>query len=148
MTFAKGQSGNPGGRPPGIPDRRTLIAKSFEDEGAAVAKVVVEAAKKGDMQACQIVLTRLLPPLRPKAEKTPFALDTTKPLAAQAAAVVQAVADGHLSAEDAQTVLTCLGTYAALVQADEVQSRLAALERATNTARSAAPGAVYTMEMQ
>lgn len=83
------------------------------------------------MQAAGLVLARAVPPKRPVSERTPFVLDTTQPLATQTAQVVQAVADGHLSADDAQTVLACLNTYAQLAQHDTLEARLQALERAT-----------------
>lgn len=146
MTFVKGQSGNPAGRKPGIIDRRQRIAQAFEVDGAEIAKVVIEAAKKGDMQAATLVLSRLSPPMKPRAERVRFDLDVTQPLAAQAAQVISAVATGQLDSDSAQTILTCLGTYAALVQSDEVQARLAALERAAAVGASGARGGVLEME--
>ena len=89
---------------------------------------VIECALEGDMAAASLVLARACAPLRHAREKTPFKLDTRQPLAAQSAAVIQAVADGDLAAADAQIVMACLSTYAAIVQADEVDARLAALE--------------------
>jgi hypothetical protein len=129
MTWVPGQSGNPAGRKPGVIDRRQRIAQFFEGDGIEIAKVVIEAAKKGDLQACALVLTRVAPPTKPRAERVKFALDVTQPLAAQAAAVVRAIAEGDLAPEEAQAVLACLSTYAALVQADELEARLALLEQ-------------------
>ncbi|MBT9526760.1 MAG: hypothetical protein IV105_16005 [Rhizobacter sp.] len=144
--FQKGVSGNPKGRAPGIIDRRQKIAQVFEAAAAEIAEAVRDAARKGDMQACTLVLSRLSPPLRPRAERVHFDLDVTKPLAAQAAQVLAAVATGQLDTDSAQTVLTCLGTYAALVQADDVQARLAALERAAAGSTNGARGGVLEME--
>jgi hypothetical protein len=146
MPFQKGQSGNPAGRRPGLIDKRQRIAQAFEADGAEIAKVVIEAAKKGDMQAATLVLSRLSPPMKPRAERVRFDLDVTQPLAAQAAQVISAVATGQLDSDSAQTILTCLGTYAALVQSDEVQARLAALERAAAVGASGARGGVLEME--
>jgi hypothetical protein len=148
MPFQKGQSGNPAGRRPGLIDKRQRIAQAFEADGAEIAKVVIEAAKKGDMQAATLVLSRLSPPMKPRAERVRFDLDVTQPLAAQAAQVISAVATGQLDTESAQTVLTCLGTYAALVQSDELQSRLAALERAAGIQAATSRGGVVQLEMQ
>lgn len=146
MAFTKGVSGNPAGRKPGIIDKRQRIAQAFEADGAEIAKVVIEAAKKGDMQAATLVLSRLSPPLKPRAERVHFDLDVTKPLAAQAGQVLAAVATGQLDTDSAQTVLTCLGTYASLVMADDVQARLAALERAAVGTTNGARGGVLVME--
>ncbi|MEQ1685762.1 MAG: hypothetical protein ABL916_19115 [Burkholderiaceae bacterium] len=137
--FVAGHTGNPAGRPVGIVDRRNRVAKAFDAEFDAIGAALVERAKGGDVGAIALYLSRVEPPLRPKGERTPFVLDTTQPLAVQAAQVVQAVADGHLSADDAQTVLACLNTYAQLAQHDQLEARLQALERATR-ARGRAPG--------
>lgn len=92
MTFKKGQSGNPAGRPPGILDRRHRMAQAFGAEDNAVAQAVIDAAKDGDIAAAALYLSRVEPPLRPKAGRVTFKLDTTQPIATQAAAVLQAVA--------------------------------------------------------
>ena len=138
--FLPGTVPNPKGRPPGIVDRRNRVAKAFDAEFDAIGAALVERAKAGDVAAIALYLSRVEPPLRPKGERTPFVLDTTQPLAVQAAQVVQAVADGHLSAEAAQTVLACLNTYAQLAQHDQLEARLQALERATRV-RDRARGA-------
>jgi hypothetical protein len=96
MGFKPGISGNPAGRKPGIIDKRQRIAQAFEADGAEIAKIVIEAAKKGDMQAATLVLSRLAPPMKPRAERVRFDLDVTQPLAAQAAQVISAVATGQL----------------------------------------------------
>lgn len=127
--FVKGQSGNPAGRKPGVVDRRQRIAQFFEGDGIEIAKIVIEAAKKGDMQAAALILNRVAPPTRARAERVTFKLDTTQPLAAQAAAVVQAIADGLLAPDEARAVLSCLSNYASLVQADQLEARLAEVER-------------------
>lgn len=56
------------------------------------------------------------------------------------------MATGQLDTDSAQTVLTCLGTYASLVMADDVQARLAALERAAAGSTNGARGGVLKME--
>lgn len=129
MTFVKGQSGNPAGRKPGVIDRRQRIAQFFEGAGAEIAQIVIDKAKAGDMQAATLVLTRVAPATKPRAERVSFALDTSQPLAAQAATVVQAIADGQLAPEEAQVILSCLNHYSALKSADELEGRLALLEQ-------------------
>lgn len=144
--WQKGMSSpNPLGRPVGIVDKRSRVHKAFEGVGEEIAQVVVEKARGGDMQAANIVLQRISPTLKQRGERVKFALDATQPLARQSAAVVQAVADGDLAPDEAQIVLQCLASHAALVQADEVQARLAALERATGTPRSM--GGVVVVDM-
>lgn len=63
-----GQSGNPKGRPIGSRNKKNIIAEEFAKDGSAVARVVMDAALAGDMQAANMVLQRLSPPLRARAE--------------------------------------------------------------------------------
>jgi hypothetical protein len=128
MAFQKGVSGNPAGRKPGIIDKRQRIAQFFETDGAVIAQVVIDAAKKGDIRAAELVLSRVSPPVKARAERVQFSLDVAAPLAAQAAQVVTAIAAGQLDPESARVVLDCLCQYVTLVQADELEGRIARLE--------------------
>ena len=127
--FVPGASGNPNGRPAGLIDRRHRVAKAFDAEFDAIGAALVARAKGGDVGAMALYLSRVEPPLRPRGDRTPFALDTTQPLAAQAAQVIQALAAGDLSGEAAQTVLACLSTYTKLVEADTLDARIKRLEQ-------------------
>lgn len=134
-TFAPGVSGNPEGKKPGTKHNRTRLAEHFDEGIEGIVAVVKAKALQGDLQAAGLVLARVVPPKRPVGERTPFELDTSKPLSEQAAQVVQAVADGELPADAAQAVLACLNTYAALVQAETLEARIAQLEQAAQEAR-------------
>lgn len=63
-----GQSGNPGGRSGQTQELRARLAEGAE----AVTRKVLTAAKKGDMQACRLILERLVPPIKPTAETVRF----------------------------------------------------------------------------
>lgn len=132
QRWKPGQSGNPKGRPPGIPDKRSRIAQEFEKEGSAVARVVIDAAKEGDMQAANLVLTRIAPPLKARAEKVQFQLDPAKPLTEQAQQVMQAIAAGEVDPETGRMLIDCLNSFAGLKQTDELAARLNQLETQLN----------------
>lgn len=127
-AFKKGQSGNPAGRPAGTRNRRTLAAQALHDAAEDVAKAMIEAAKAGDTAAGRLVLERVQPPVRPVSQPTPFDFDPSKSASEQAEQVIQAVADGSLPAETATILLDCLHKHAALVQAETLEGRIAALE--------------------
>jgi hypothetical protein len=62
--FRKGQSGNPKGRPPKLPDLDVLLAKVLSEErnGMVHAELVLRAmlakAAKGDVRAAELLLNR------------------------------------------------------------------------------------------
>lgn len=77
--------------------------KAFEGVGEETAGVVVARARDGDMQAANIVLQRISPIVKPRGERVQFALDASRPLTEQSASILQALANGQLSPDEAQT---------------------------------------------
>ena len=123
-----GQSGNPRGRPVGSRNKKNVIADEFAKDGSAVARVVMDAALAGDMQAANLVLQRLSPPLRARAEKVTFELTPDAPLTTQAQQIMTAVAEGSIDPETGQLLINCITAFAGLKQVDELEQRLIALE--------------------
>lgn len=130
MSFKKGQSGNPGGRPVGSRNKRTLAAKALDDASEDVAKAMIEAARGGDTAAGKLVLERIQPPLRPRAETVQFDLDPSASLTTQGQQVLAAVAAGELDPETGKILVECLTAFAGLKQTDELALRIAQLEQA------------------
>lgn len=126
--FMPGVSGNPSGRPKGTKAKKTLIAQEFEKDGSKVARVVIDAALAGDITAANIVLQRLAPALKVRAEKVQFELDSQAPLTHQAGQVLAAVALGEIDPDTGQVLINCISAFAGLRQVDELDERLRALE--------------------
>jgi len=123
-----GQSGNPKGRPVGSRNKKNVIAEEFEKDGSAVARVVMDAALEGDMQAANMVLQRLSPPLRARAEKVTFELSPDAPLHQQANQVLASVAEGAIDPETGKMLIDCIQSVAGIRAVDELEKRLIALE--------------------
>ena len=123
-----GQSGNPRGRPVGSRNKKNVIAEEFEKDGSAVARVVMDAALEGDMQAADMVLQRLSPPLRARAEKVTFELTPDAPLHEQANQVLASVAEGAIDPETGKLLIDCIQSVAGIRAVDELEARLQALE--------------------
>ncbi len=123
-----GQSGNPRGRPVGSRNKKNVIAEEFEKDGSAVARVVMDAALEGDMQAANMVLQRLSPPLRARAEKVTFELTPDAPLHEQANQVLASVAEGAIDPETGKLLIDCIQSVAGIRAVDELEARLVALE--------------------
>lgn len=123
-----GPSPNPSGRPRGIVDRRQKLQAAFADDAPAIARVVVERALEGDMQAANIALARIAPPLKAQAERVQFELSPDVPLSVQAHQILVAVSEGKLDAETARTLIACLSSVAGIKATEELEHRIILLE--------------------
>jgi hypothetical protein len=122
-----GQSGNPAGKRPGtgkIDKLRAVLAKELPE----VLEALVAQAKAGDTGAIKLILERTVPALRPVDAVAPLNLPVDGGLADQGRAVLAALAVGHLPANQAAGILQGLGNLAKLVELDELDKRVAALE--------------------
>ncbi len=140
-----GQSGNPKGKPRGTRHRKTLMSQAIVDEVQAVLDVVIEKAKAGDMTAASLLMARVIPTLRPRAEKVEFALDTRGSLLAQGEQVLQAIANAELEPDVGKSLLDSIGAFATLKQVDELSERIDALEQRATSADASTRGAVLTV---
>ncbi|MEJ1367982.1 MAG: DUF5681 domain-containing protein [Candidatus Sedimenticola sp. (ex Thyasira tokunagai)] len=126
--FKPGQSGNPGGRPKGkskVAQLRSLLEPSVPD---LVAKAI-EMAMAGDVAALRLCLERVLPPL--KAMDSPVqieGLSGSLGLSEQGGTVINAMANGSISPTEAATLLKALADQAKIVEVEELDKRITALE--------------------
>jgi len=135
MAFKKGQSGNPAGKPKGTLSKRTLLAKQLETHMPKLIAKVVELAKQGDTQALKICIDRGLPAKKVIDEL----VDLGKPLdgtaAEQGRVVIKAVGEGRITPDQAATLMTSIQAQARVVEIDELERRLNALEEASGLSR-------------
>jgi hypothetical protein len=131
--FQKGQSGNPAGRPKGLPDRRTKLRALLEPHAQGLVEKAVERALEGDAAALRLCLDRLIPPLRAKDQVAPLpGLVHDSSLAAAGRAVLAGAAEGRLTPSEASSLIQALAGQARIVEIDELDRRVAALEEAAN----------------
>jgi Family of unknown function (DUF5681) len=142
-----GRSANPAGRPKGIVDKRSRVAAAFMDDAENIAKKVVAAALEGDLQAANIVLARLAPPLKARAEKVSFTLNKDAPLVEQASSILLAVSLGQIDPETGKLLIDCLKAFADLKVVDELEEKINAAVNAAieGRQRSAARGGVLAL---
>ena len=122
------KSPNPSGRPRGIIDRRQKLQNAFADDAVAIAKVCIEKALDGDMQAANICLARISPALKQQAERVQFELDPDRPLASQAQQILVAVSEGSLDADTGRTLIACIHSVAGIKATEELEGRIIMLE--------------------
>ncbi|MDP2902978.1 MAG: DUF5681 domain-containing protein [Methylovulum sp.] len=123
--FQPGKSGNPKGRTPGITPG-AKIREAIAENSDLILQAVIEAAVKGDMQACKMLLDRITPPL--KAQAMPVKIKNGKTLAAKGGAVVKATFNGEIPPDVGAQLITALAAQGKLVELDELTQRIEALE--------------------
>lgn len=122
-----GQSGNPRGRKPGTGQVAKLRA-SLADDVQDILKVLVTAAKAGDVKAARLILERIFPPVKAIEQAVILQMPADGTLTAKAAAVLDAAAAGHLAPTQAAQLITALGSLAKITEIDELAARITALE--------------------
>jgi Family of unknown function (DUF5681) len=132
--FAKGESGNPAGKPKGARNRVTLACDALlEGEADAITRKAIEMAKAGDGPALRLCMDRIAPPRRDR--HVPFALqklEKAEDALRAAAAIVQAVAEGELTPGEATELSKLVENFTRVLEATDFQRRLAASETKTN----------------
>jgi hypothetical protein len=128
--FAKGESGNPSGRPVGSLNASSRAAAAlFEGEAEAIGRKAVELAKAGDVQAIRLILERLVPPMRERA----LAIDLPKLTSAQelpaaVSRLLALVAEGAITPTEGERLAALLGAWREAVELAEFEERISALE--------------------
>lgn len=122
--FLKGHSGNPGGRSSQTQAIRAKLAEGAE----AVTKKVLAAARKGDMQACRLILERLVPPVKPTAEPVQFELDDSD-LPSAARSILRAIASGELPPDQGRHLITALGAVSRVIEVEELEKAVEELRQ-------------------
>lgn len=123
MTFLKGQSGNPQGKPPGSNKAQKLRAKLMSAVPDILDAMSLQA-KNGDVQAARLILERTLPALKPEA-RAPNA-----PVPIESHAVMGAVQTGAMTPEQAGEVMALLLAQAKVLEVSEIIQKIEALEQA------------------
>jgi hypothetical protein len=128
--FAKGQSGNPRGRPPGQRNEATRAAEALlAGEAEALTRKAVEMALGGNAVALKLCLERLVAPRRePAAELALPPLKEVGELPEAMAALAAAVAHGALTAAEAERLGRLLQAFMQLFHAGDVADRVKQLE--------------------
>jgi hypothetical protein len=130
VTWKKGESGNPTGKPAGARNKATvMVLKIMETWREGNRRGYCHLAKGGDMTAARLVLERLVPP----AKERPIFLalpstETADGIAEAQQAILQAVAAGDLLPGEGATMAGIVEARRKAVETLELEQRITALE--------------------
>ncbi|WP_333830520.1 hypothetical protein [Pararhodobacter sp.] len=122
------KSPNPHGRKAVLGMARTEMAKLLQDNVGGVMEKQIEKALEGDSAAAQLVLSRVVAPLKASGERVRFSFDPTLPLSEQLAQVAVAVASGDVPPDVGQQISAMLSNLANVRTTEELEQRLTLLE--------------------
>jgi hypothetical protein len=131
--FKPGQSGNPKGRPRGIPDKRSRYRALLEDDAPDLLKKAVKMAKDGDPSMLRLCVERLVPV--PRAQAEPIELPAEDRFKGDVSTwgeqIMQLVVTGKINTQQGEEM-------AKIVQTIELEKRLKALESVADNKNGAA----------
>lgn len=121
-------SPNPNGRPVGVLDKRSRVTKALMEDAPAVARVVLDAAKDGDIQAAALVLSRVAPMLKAQLEPVQFDFDPAAPITSQIEAVLAGIAGGAVPVDVGKQIIDAIGTLSNARAVESLEERIVILE--------------------
>jgi hypothetical protein len=136
--FKKGVSGNPNGRAKSYKKVETLRQLIAKDAPELVKKLIAQALD-GDVMAARLLIERAIPAMKPIELPVNIPIDQEAGLADQGRAVVSALAGGLIAPGQAASILQALAGIARLVELDEIEKRLTALEAVEPGQRGVGP---------
>jgi hypothetical protein len=126
--FQKGHSGNPAGKPKGACDKRTALRELLTPHAKELIENALESATSGDTMALRLCLGRIMAPIHARDEVVVIG-QVGNTLTDRAQTIINASLMGRISPHEAATLLQALATQARMIEAEELESRLKALEQ-------------------
>lgn len=119
------------GRPKGARHRVTLAIEALlEGEHEKLTRKAIELAVAGDVPALRLCLERLAPPRKDAPVKFDLpAVVTAADAVSASAALLEAVATGEITPDEAGRIATLLTAHKALIETCDLEARLEALEK-------------------
>lgn len=125
--FQPGQSGNPSGRPRGIPSPAQKLRQAIGQHTSQIIDVLVRRALDGDVSAASLLLSRVLPAARPESLVATIA-NAGESLEDRAEAIASATLAGEIPSTTASDLMSVLAGQARIKELVELEARIAALE--------------------
>jgi len=107
--FQKGESGNPAGRPSGK-SNGSKLRQAIEQQADKIVQVVIDAALGGDLQACSLLLGKVIAPL--KSVSPTVEVTQSDNLTTQGNEIIKASLSGQIPPDDGAMLLNSLANQA------------------------------------
>ncbi len=135
--FAKGRSGNPGGRPRGSINRSTRAAQLLLDgEATALSRKAVELALAGDPTALRLCLGRTVAPRRDRSVELALPpIDGAADILGAIKVVATAVGRGGITPGEGFALSQMIESFLRAIDASDFDNRLRQLEDAQSARR-------------
>ena len=129
MKNTKFKPGNPG-RPNGSRNKVTQAVEALLDGDAeALTRKAIEKAKDGDMVALRLCLDRLCPPRKDRHIELDLPkADTSSGVTKAHSAVLDAMAQGEITPDEANTIAGILEAKRRSIETHELEARISKLE--------------------
>lgn len=124
--FEKGTSGNAKGRPKGQTPGAKIRA-AIEKRKDDILQSVIDAAVNGDMQACKMLLDRIVPTLKPQAATIDVPTDGA--LTERGERIITATLQGRIPPDIGAGLVRALSEQGRLLELHELNERLTRLEK-------------------
>lgn len=129
MAFSKGVSGNPAGRPKGLRDKRNrLLTEILSKDEQGIAQKLAELAIDGNLAAISLCAEYLWSKNKTQGEPLELPSMVGKTIAEQGALIVDAMAAGEITPDEAGTAIQVIGSQSRILEVDDLTRRIAALE--------------------
>jgi hypothetical protein len=128
--FAKGQSGNPKGRPEGSRSSIAIrVDELLEAEFEAITTALLGKAKEGDATALRMVMDRIAPARksRPIQIELP-SIRTLDGVTDASEAILAAVSNGTITPDEGQTLSVIVEGRRKVIETDDLAKRISDLE--------------------
>ena len=125
-----GQSGNPAGKPKGARHKATQAVETLlEGQAEALTQKAIEKALEGDGVALRLCLERIAPARKDAAVCFDLpAIATAADTVTASSALLEAVAAGNVTPDEASRIMGLLTSHKTLVEVCELERRIEALE--------------------
>lgn len=128
----KGLSNNPAGRPKGIPDVRSLHKWVDDETKQKLLDSTIERALAGDNTCLGILINKLYSTPKQSAAPIEFELDASATLSEKANSILEAASKGFIDPETASQLISSIANVGRIIEIDELEKRLEALEQMKN----------------